>query len=170
MLIRPPFIGYEIAQSRLDALTVRGRRAVFTAANRAMAELWQRKFKHLHFGIAARHRYGYQPRRPGTLKRKRQLAERGVVQDGGRVDLVHSGVMRQQVLRYHPIRATPKFSSILLHGPVYFQIRYKPGRPNLADEVTRIIPSEGTALAQAALNAAEKEIEKNHRVRKRKIT
>jgi hypothetical protein len=169
VLIRPPYIGYEISEDRLEKLTVRGRRAVFTAANAAMAKTWQDKFKALHFKPNARYRYSYQKRAVATMKRKKRLVESGQLSAGDNMDLVQSGNLRRAVLRYHPITATPKFSKIVLQGPTYFNIRYRPGRPNIADEVTRIIPSEGTALGQAALDAAEKEIERQPRKRRKKI-
>ncbi|MGB1278276.1 MAG: hypothetical protein ACPG77_21195, partial [Nannocystaceae bacterium] len=67
-------------------------------------------------------------------------------------------------IRVYPTRAT-----IDLAGPKYFRTNYKPGRPNLAEEVTKVIPSEMQQIDKASEQAMDEQV-KQTKVRKRRKT
>jgi len=104
-------------------------------AHQEIGEYWSEELLPEHFLPSARHIFGYAPRR--TQKRKERLAKVGKVKDGGLVDLVHSGLLRDSLTkRKQLVTAQPSRTIVWLIGPSYFGIRYKAGRPNLAREVS----------------------------------
>lgn len=169
MIAPLPRLTYELTDDMEEMLSIRGRRQVFRDVNYAMADEWQQRFKHLHFQSGASSRYSYQKRARATLRRKQQLASRGVVQDGGQTDLVHTGATREAAMRWHPIKATPKFSTVRLHLPRYININYKPGRPKLAAEILAVNENETRAIGAAGQKAGDKSLRENKRVRRKSI-
>ncbi len=164
-----PVVSYLFTDSLTEGLSVRGRRNVAIAANHAAAQTWQRKYKMRHYEAGAAARYGYAKRTRGTLARKRRLAAAGVVQDGGRLPLVHSGALRNAMRAQFVIRATPRFSTVRMIGPSYFNIRYKANRPNLGNEATAVTNEEINVIQTAAIEAANYAVTVNQRVRQRVI-
>lgn len=164
-----PVVSYIYADSLTEGLSVRGRRNVMTAANQASAHTWQRKFKMRHYEAGAAARYGYAKRTAATIARKKRLARVGIVQDGGRLPLVHSGALRNAMRAQFVIRATPRFSTVRMVGPPYFNIRYRANRPNLGNEATAVTNEEISVIQTAAIAAADHAVTVNQRVRKRTI-
>ena len=112
--------------------------------------LWDSKFKARHFEPGAADRYGYQPRSPAYLAKKRRLAglsgqARGKFRISPNVDraLVFSGDLRRAVLMRHLPRAFPTRVTVNMPTPRYAQMKpYKTGRPNLGEELTKVTPDE----------------------------
>lgn len=131
-------------------LSVRATRRVLKGAYEVIGRKWLEDYLPLHFHPVAANRYGYTPRTSGTNKKKRRLAERGKVEDGGRLPLVWSGVLRRAMLSHsHRVQAFPTRATIKLIGPSYLSINYKPGRPNMAREILTVTSDEATKLAEA---------------------
>lgn len=158
----------EIKEDFTEGLTVRGRRNVLRANNLAIAQTWEAKYLRLHFSASAGRKYGYKNRTRKWLRRKRQLAAQGKVLYGGTRDLVATGRLERAMQSRQIVSATPAFSKVRLIGPNYFRIRYRPGRPNLGEEVTTVVESEKRWLLSAGVAAAEKELRTNKRVRRTK--
>jgi hypothetical protein len=130
----------------------------------ASAELWLATMLPNHFRPGANSKYRYRPRTARTLRVKRQLAAIGKVEDGGTQDLVHSGDLRRYLTqRQQRITRYPSRARVELQGPPgkngtrsYFDIRYRPGRPNLAQEVITVARDEHQELTSEASLSAHK--------------
>ena len=164
-----PLFQITLDETITEALSIRGRREVFKAANYAAARVWRDEMLKRHFESGAATRYGYTHRAKSTIEKKKRLAKAGIVKEGGRRPLVHTGLLRRSMSKFQPIRATPGKATINLVGPSYFRISYRPGRPNLGAEVTRIIPQELRRLDEAAMRAADEVITKTKPKRKRVV-
>lgn len=139
-------------------LTVRSTRAALKRTFYLVGLFWQRNFLKKHFTTSAPSIYGYRPRTPKTLARKRQLAARGLVESGGHIALVHSGVLRRALTHFtHRQDAYPTRVTIHLIGPSYFKTNYRPGRPNLGQEVTAISADEREQLRRFAQDTVRDE-------------
>jgi len=154
------FLHVDVTGYRLDELAVRGQRSVLKSTMGKMASRWSSKYLALHFKSGNDRRYGYKRRSAATRKRKRQLAARGVVVAGGLVPLLHSGDLQRQVMASRfAVKEFPTRATIKLQGPNYLRIRPRSGRPNLAEEITTVIPSERRDLASFADKTLTKQIE-----------
>lgn len=114
-----------------------------------VAELWHSKYIRLHFMDFASVKYGYQPRKSRTLKRKRQLARAGKVAKGGRVPLVWTGLLERQMLRRGILRVFPRRFTLRKPAGPYITNRPRGGRPNMMKEITTVLPSEERGMARA---------------------
>lgn len=119
------------------------------ASNRAMAEVWVQTMLPDHFSPSAHYKYGYAPRSKRYMDRKRKLAARGVVLDGGQTDLVFTGRLRHMLTQIQPlIKSYPSRASAILFGTPYFTDRPRnPRKPNMGREVTQILPHQEQVLA-----------------------
>ena len=71
-------------------------------------------------------------------------------------DLVWSGLLKDSILNHRGfIRADKNKATIKFIGPSYWK-RYADGRPDIVDEVLRIIPKEGDAIDRDASNYVAK--------------
>lgn len=154
-------IRVDVSGTRLDDLPVRGQRSVLRNTMREMLQMWSELYLPKHFEEGNRRRYGYKPRSRSTQRRKRRLALYGAVKDGGRVDLVWTGLTRTMVMRSRfNIKAFPTRARVRLRGPAWFRIRYRYGHPKLQEEVTVVTPAERRRLARHADRVLESEIKK----------
>lgn len=163
-------IQIEIDIEQSGGFSKRKVRSALRVANRAAAETWRDQFLHRHFARSARNRYDYQPRK--TQKRKQAIAKNapGKIKAGGRIDLVHSGLLRSMISkRHHRITAYPTRSMVHIIGPSYLKIRYKAGRPNLTDEILRVIPRERRAFANASDEGFVEELNRKPERKRTKI-
>jgi hypothetical protein len=142
-------------------LSVRAHKATMRETLREAAEHWHREIAPKHFQTGAAQRYGYQPRSPRTREIKRRLAARGKVADGGALDLVWSGRMRDAVLNAGFIRATAARATLKMVGPFYMKFRAFANRrqvtgragasgqqPDKPKELTTVTPGERRTLAK----------------------
>ncbi len=131
-------------------LPVRSQRAVLKGAYHFIGETWLEDYLPLHFKPFAARRYGYAKRTERTKEKKKRLAERGRVEDGGRQPLVWSGLLRRSLLEHHhTVRAYPSRATAKLIGPSYLSIRYKSGRPNIGREILATTTDERRKLEEA---------------------
>ncbi|HEY1600452.1 MAG TPA: hypothetical protein VGG64_12670 [Pirellulales bacterium] len=118
-------------------------------ANAGMGELWHREMLAPHFTPAAKGIYHHQPRTGPYLRRKLQLASRGLALEGGIVDNLLTGLMRSALEAGGMVRAYPSRVTIGMVGPRYCTMRpYKSGQPDKAAEILAITDSEEKRLAK----------------------
>lgn len=142
-------------------LGIRKQRKVMTETHRDMGAHWDATYLPMHFRRGAGRRYGYKHRTHKTKKRKERLAERGIVQEGGKVDLVWTGLLKRSMLTSHSIRAYPSRVVINMPTTSYVSSRPRDGkRPNMALEITSVAPSEVTVLTARASSTLDKETKK----------
>lgn len=117
-----------------------------------MGRTWADTLLPEHFQPGAVNVFRYQPRKQATLQKKLRLARLGLVEDGGRQALVHSGRLRRMLLGIRaPVVAGPRTATVYLNGPPYFTIRpFKTGRPNLGAEVSAMSDRHERIVALAA--------------------
>jgi hypothetical protein len=157
MLIIP-----DVKGSKLSDLPVRGRRSVLKEVMVEVGTTWSDKFLARHFRTGAASRYGYKQRKPKYLRRKRRMGDAGLLARGGRVDLVWSGAMEQQVMasRFN-VRGFPSRATVNLKGPSYFQMKpLRNNRPHMGEEVTEISNDERQYLKGIAEKKLTKTIKK----------
>lgn len=117
----------------------------------AAAQHWHAEFLPMHFLQSARFRYGYKQRGRKWLKRKRALATIGRAKQGGVVDLVFSGMLAENVLELATFRATATQATVTMRARNFVQMRLKTTKqPDMAGEITRVIPQEAEVLASIA--------------------
>jgi len=132
---------------------------VTRAAFRAGMLYWHRTFAPKHFQPGAAEKYRHKRRTKKYQRTKRILAARGKVRDGGRLDLVHSGLTRRKVLARPYIRAYPKRATLHMATPSY--VRMVPNRsnhPHMAKEITAVTPQERVQLMQVIGTEAERQL------------
>lgn len=169
MMVSVTLLRIEIS-GESEQLSQRAQRRVTKAAHYAAGAYWDRRFLRLHFMASAGARYGYQARAKKTTERKKQLAKRGFVKKGGTVDLVHSGRLESAMMHRHVVRAFPNRVIVQMPSTSYVSHRPRGARINMASEITRVIPSEMTAInaeSQKALDAETKKEIKNNRYKKK---
>jgi len=124
-----------------------------------MARTWADDLLKEHFDAGAVNVFGYQPRRPSTIAKKVRLARLGIVQDGGRRLLVHTGQTRRMLLGVRaPVASGPRTATVHLNGPRYFGIRPRGNRPNLGQEVSAMSDRHERLIALAADRQFEKSL------------
>lgn len=113
-----------------------------------VADEWQQKILPLHFEPFAAAKYGYQPRKQSTVKRKRGLSRRGKVEKGGNVSLVHSGDLEKQMQRAGVVRVYPTRVTVIKPAGSYITDRPRGDRPNMMRELLTVLDSESRRLGQ----------------------
>lgn len=105
-----------------------------------------------HFKPGAAAKYGYKPRSPRYLARKKRKL-------GHTIPLVHSGLMRRSLTRAIFVTGTSRLLRGTMHGPRYVHMRttIMNPRPNLGDEAARTTAEEQRSLA-AVFGAAVAEL------------
>ena len=126
-------------------------------AGRAAARQWHEDFLAGHFSYRAAAKYGYQSRKPAYLAAKHRLALRGKAIEGGRVDDVLTGLMREMLLASAQIHVSTGLTRLTMVGPRYTNIR-RAGSPDKAAEVTRVLDSERALLAATQQRVATTEL------------
>lgn len=151
-------------------LPIRGQRYARRMAFGEIGREWSNNMLPDHFNRNQQQKYRYRNRTEKYLKRKKRAARRGQVKGGGVTDLVYSGRTRDSVSGWNRVRAFPSRATVTLNTPKYIRTRYKPGRPNLANELTTVTPTEVRELDRVgglALDRATAEWQKKNPVRRR---
>lgn len=131
-----------------------------------IGHFWHKRFLRLHFMAAALFRYGYKQRTRKTQRRKRQLAERGEVEEGGLVPLVWSGRMKREIMGMPVVQATPAKVVVRMIAPNYVMAR---GR-RMYKEITAVTDSEVQQISQYAQDRHDKITARLSRPVKRRST
>jgi len=158
--------------SHLDWDSVAKRRwpGIVAAGLHAAMTIWATTYLPRHWTPYAKTKYQHTPRSIDWLQRRRQLARRGVIREGGgEIDNLVTGLFRELVLGWYEIRARGKSVRFRCYGPRYVTLRPKPGKtgPFKWGEVTTIIPTEHRRMRKAMVERVRQEI---LRLRKRKTT
>lgn len=148
----------------VDLFSIRGWRKVTKGTHEAVAVFWWKKFAKRHFQIFAAQRYGYQPRTSNYLARKAKEARRGKIPRRAEYnELVYSGETQKQILSGYFFKAYETRFTLQLQADDYITIRSRVGRPNMAAEITTIIPEEDARLRQVADVESTKLMAQNQR-------
>lgn len=159
--------------SGLDWDSVAKRRwpKIIAAGLYACAQVWAKTYLPRHWTPTAKRKYNHEPRTVEWLKRRRQLAERGVIREGGgEIDNLVSGLFRELVLGWYELRARGKRVTFRTYGPRYVTLRPKAGKgPFKWGEITTTVPAEVRRMGKVFLETVQQEILKNQRPRKRNL-
>ena len=111
---------------------------------------WHSDMLPKHFERKAQRKYRYQARRRGYQTRKRTFAKRDKnIQKQGRAPLVYSGLTEGLAESRKVIRAFPTRVRMRMPSPKWVTPRPKdPAKPNLHDEIVRVMPGENNTLAR----------------------
>lgn len=123
---------------------------VIRAALKALVNDWRKNMLPGHFKGSNRNKYDFQPRGKKYRAIKRHIAKErnDLVKAGGNIDLIRSGNLRDAMLRPHPIRAFASRAVMEMIGPVYLTEKPRdPRRPNMAHEITQVLPGEEQELS-----------------------
>lgn len=115
-------------------------------ANRKVAIAWQKHYSGRRYEEYGAARYRLARRAPSTLRRKAKLAEKGRAYYGGRVALVESGLLSEQMQRRGSLRVYP--TRLVLTFPTHVPRRPRFSTIDLHDEATRVIPEEADDLSR----------------------
>ena len=135
--------------TEIDApwVSKRRRTRIMRESFNRMGRQWQTRFKKQHFTSRARSKYNYRQRDSRYKRRKQRLAKEGIVEKGGRQDLVFSGLTERLVMAYHRVRAFPTRATIAMPLPRYVKMVPKnASNPNLGAEITRVSAQEERTL------------------------
>lgn len=146
--------------------TVRDKREVLRAAWADAGLKWHQEYLPRHFKPGAAFRYGYRPRTNKYLARKVRDARVGKATEGGTTPLVYSGLFKRSVTGLATVRGFPSRFTVYMNAPSYVPQKSRDQKqPPLAEEVTRMVPSEATSLANYL---ASRITYHNNRVRRRR--
>lgn len=95
-----------------------------------VGELWEQRYKPLHFGPGASAKYRYR-------QRSREYQDRKYRKFGHREVMVWSGLTKASVLQKLYPRAYPTRVRVDLPTPSYIRMVPRGGKPALGDELTR---------------------------------
>lgn len=107
-----------------------------------IGEYWFQHYLPDHFATYAAAKYGYQARTRRYLQRKAALAKAGVAKEGGLVDLILTGDMRDVMIRASQIRAFPTRATVVMQAPLYMTFRPRGNQPDKQAEVLSVIDSQ----------------------------
>ena len=125
------------------AISKRAQGRVNKATNYASARFWDRRYLGLHFLPSAASRYKHKSRSKFTEKKKIGLAKLGKVAQGGAVDLVHTGLLKNTVMRPHGIIATASKATVPIATPSYVSARVRTKRIDMVGEITTCSTPDG---------------------------
>jgi len=164
-------IEFEITEREAAFMSARGRNRAYKAAHAAVGRYWHEHFLKRHFEQDARGRYGYQARTAGYIRRKIREAEHGKVLEGGLVDLVYTGLLREYLSNTGVVHAYPTSVTIRMAGPHYMTVvPFKSGQPDKQKEVKTITREERDELNIVFADAFWKEASGTGEVRTETIT
>jgi hypothetical protein len=140
------------------------------AAHQEIGYRWQIDMLPRHFTSAARSIYRHKPRSRKYEQRKRQLAGRGLVQEGGNVDLVFTGLTKRLMRQRHQVQAFPSRVTIKMLGPSYLRMRpNKSNQPDKAKEITTVTAEEEKKLTAIGSETFHRAMLKSRVVRRKLI-
>ena len=155
-------ISFRITSDKPDDVSARGWRTAMVAGWFAVGEYHDRVVQPRKFAPGAAERYGFQRRSDKYLARKQRFAARSWrVKDGGKTDLVYSGITRTAVLRRQYPKAFPTKVWVDIPTPSYVQMRPNTSKrrmPPLGQELVSITADEQTAMEAVFQEAAEERL------------
>ena len=153
-------VRFALVGARPDGVSERAWREALKAGWYAVGEYYDRVVQPRKFEPGASSRYNYQARTDRYLKRKQRLAARSWrVKDGGKTDIVYSGITRTAVRR--PQTPKPYYNRVVLDTPTpsYVAMRpRKPGRPNMGAELASVTADERAEMERIFVEVVETRI------------
>ncbi len=144
-----PLILLEVTEKQPVEALLAAHPEALRAAYEAGGDHWARYILPEHFRPQAARRYGHQPRKRRTIRRKLAAARVGAAILGGRVDNVFSGLMMRAVLANQRITSTRSSAEVRITGPRYlYQHDKRRNQPQKARELTTVLASEARAIAR----------------------
>lgn len=120
----PVFLKVESIYTQHPELMVREHKRAVVAGHFAGGRLWAEQLLLEHFQPGARSEFGYFKRKEKYMSKKIRLARLGRVEDGGRQDLVFSGLTRRLArLARNMVKATPTEVDVTVPTPRHIQMR-----------------------------------------------
>jgi hypothetical protein len=150
----------DVVEKPADAgISARAWAKALKSAHLAAGRFWQRELLLRHFKPGAKGRYQYQPRARAYIIEKLRLAKVGRVEEGGQVDLVFSGTLRQFMQETGRINAYPTRVTIRMDGPRYIgMVPRNTRQPNKAQEILSITDDERASIREVFQEAFDEEI------------
>ena len=143
-----PLIFIELTEKPSVAALAEAHPEAMRAAYEVGGVHWAQDILPRHFEESAARRYGHQPRKRRTIRRKLAAARVGAAILGGRVDNVFTGLMMRAVLGQQRIKSTPSSVEVLIFGPRYlYQYDKRRNHPQKAREISTVIPEERQEVA-----------------------
>lgn len=126
----------------------------------ATAAHWHDKMLPGHFEPKAKRKYRYQPRRRKYQHRKKAFAQRDKkIRKGGGAPIVYSGLTESLAESRGVIRAFPTRVRLRMPSPRWVTPRPKdPAKPNLHNEILRVMPGENARLTRVFRDSFNKGI------------
>lgn len=133
----------------IDTLAKRVPRLMRFAFERT-AMYWHSQMLPRHFEPKAKRKYNYQPRKRKYQNRKKEFAKSDrTIQKQGRAPIVYSGLTEALAEGKGVIRAYPTRVRLRMPSTRWVTPRPKdPAKPNLHDEILRVMPGENRALTR----------------------
>ncbi len=133
----------------IETLAKRAPRLMKFALERT-AMYWHAKMLPQHFERKAQRKYHYQPRRRKYQIRKQAFAKRDKrIQKHGRAPIVYSGATEALAEGRRVIRPFPTRVRMRMPSPQWVTPRPRdPRKPNLHDEILRVMPGENRTLTR----------------------
>jgi len=154
-IVRFGFVG-----QKPEGVSIRAWREALKAGWYAVGEYHDRVVQPRKFESGAAGRYGYQTRDAKYRARKQRIAAKSWrVKDGGKSDIVYSGVTRTAVTRRQYPRPFYNRVTMDIPTPSYVQMRpRRMGRPNLGHELTSVAPDERNEMERIFQAVVEERI------------
>jgi len=150
-------VRFVVAGGKPEGIPIRAWRTALKQAWYEVGEYHDRVIQPRKFRKQAASDYGYQPRKPEYLTRKKRRARSGQVKMRGERLLVYSGATRTAVLRRQVPRAFPTRMRMRIPVPDYVGMKpKKPGRPNMGLEIATFTPDELREMEEIFVAAVER--------------
>lgn len=165
------FLRVETFYEQHPGLMVREHRRAIVAGHFAGGQLWADRLLPEHFQPSARAQFGYFERDIKYRRRKIRLAQLGLVEDGGRQDLVKSGATRRAARHSrYLVKATAAAVDIPILAPRYITMRpNRYSRRALGLEIVAMSPRHEKLVENATGRGFDRE-HRNIRAAKRTVT
>jgi hypothetical protein len=155
----PVFLKVEQIHTQHPDLMVREHKRAVVAGHYAGGRLWAEQLLPEHFEKGARSEFGYFKRKEKYMSKKIRLARLGRVEDGGRQDLVFTGLTRRMArLARNLVSATPREVKVAIPTPRHVSIkpnRYAGG--SLGREIIAISPRHEKLVTAATGRGFDRE-------------
>jgi hypothetical protein len=144
-MVMPIYIEQEFSKPELCSMRAWNR--VLRESHQRQGRYWRDTLLPLHFRPESKEKYGHQPRTAQYIRRKMRAAAVGKCLEGGVVDDVFTGTLRDLFLRTGIIYATNTRVRISLKGPRYIgMVPDKSNQPNKAKEILTMRDEETETL------------------------
>lgn len=158
----------EILFEGLPAMSRRDRNELLREVHKQMGRFWHNELLPPHFTRTAKSKYRHKLRTIGYRKKKKKLAEKGIVKGGGEVDNLFTGLLKESLEGVGTVKAYPKRATIRMTGPRYITMRpYRSNQPDKAGEILRVTRGEADEIAKVGERTLGTYVKRKRRKRKK---